>query len=191
MKSKWLLVLVLGGIILRVAGLNNFIFNDEVVWATHAQNHSSFGFSYQSGPYAWNHMPLAPFFFRLATLVFGVSTWSIRLAPLLFGLLSIFLTYKLAEKIYDKRAAVFSALLLLFSFWHILASLQSDMDGSILPAFFLLSAYALLRLEETGSMKWKLLTAVLMGLTLLVKVPGLLLFPIFGIYYFYKKKDIA
>ena len=40
-------------------------------------------------------------------------------------------------------------------------------------------------------MKWKLLTAVLMGLTLLVKVPGLLLFPIFGIYYFYKKKDIA
>ena len=62
--------------------------------------------------------PFFPFVEGLFHLVFGMNTWSSRLALLFFGLVGIASWFALVRRIFDYATAFFSTLLIIFCFLY-------------------------------------------------------------------------
>ena len=86
------------------------------------------------------HPPLMQMIFVASNFILGDQ--NMRLLPLFFSVASIVLLYIVVSRRIGERAALWSALLFAFCFYNILGSLSPDVDGAILPFFFLLSVYA-------------------------------------------------
>src|SRR3989344_6852273 len=101
------------------------------------------------------HPPLMQMIFVASNFILGDQ--NMRLLPLFFSVASIVLLYIVVSRRIGERAALWSALLFAFCFYIILGSLSPDVDGAILPFFFLFSVYAYdrLMLTEKSSVKWK------------------------------------
>lgn len=120
------------------------------------------------------HPPLTEFIYTR----FGpqVGDDNFRLIPLAFGFLNLFLIFYLAKTIFDKRTALWTAFLFAVSFYSVLASLMVDVDGAVMPFFFLLMAIGYFKLKSLNfeirkkNLKW--LALLLFGATggFLVKV---------------------
>jgi hypothetical protein len=95
------------------------------------------------------HPPLLALLLRLDAVLFGGD--SMRVLPLLFGLGSAVLLYLVVRRRAGETAARWSLALYTVSFYSIWASLMVDVDGAILPFFFLLSLYAYDRFTEAPS----------------------------------------
>ncbi len=54
--------------------------------------------------------------------IFGLNEWGVRLPAALFGVLTVYLTYLLATRLYSRRVGLFSAFLLAVSPWHLMLS---------------------------------------------------------------------
>lgn len=54
--------------------------------------------------------------------LFGLNAWGVRLPAALFGVLTVYLTYALASRIYSRRVGLLAALLLAVSPWHLMLS---------------------------------------------------------------------
>src|SRR3989344_4051295 len=71
--------------------------------------------------------------------------------PLMFGTLSAWLLYAVVRRRAGVVAALYATGLYAVSAYGVLASLMLDMDGTILPAFFLASVYAYDRFRDATS----------------------------------------
>ena len=78
-------------------------------------------------------------FFVSGYFVFGEDYF--RIFPLLFSIASAILLYVVVRRRTDKRTALWSLFLFTICFYNILGSLMPDVDGAILPFFFLLCVY--------------------------------------------------
>lgn len=127
------------------------------------------------------HPPLMELIYQRSGDVFGAD--SLRLMPLVFGVLSAWFLYAVVHRRAGWSAALWSTALYAVSMYGVLASLMLDMDGTILPAFFLAAVYAYDRyMDRDASHKawWlgALFVAIVLGfMTKLsfVLVPGALL----------------
>ncbi len=93
--------------------------------------------------------PLTPFLYGIVIKLFGVD-W-MRLLPAFFGLLNIGLVYKLGGRWAAGLYAVCS--------YALIASLQIDIDGAVLPFFVLASVYCYTRFRA-GDRHWLWLLAL-------------------------------
>lgn len=91
-----------------------------------------------SGPY-WTHPPLFQIVFRAGNTLVGQDHF--RVLPLLFSIGSFVLLYFIVRKRSGTRAALFSVFFFSICFYNVLGSLMPDVDGAIIPFFFLLSVY--------------------------------------------------
>ncbi|HUQ30349.1 MAG TPA: glycosyltransferase family 39 protein [Candidatus Paceibacterota bacterium] len=91
-----------------------------------------------SGAY-WAHPPLFQVLFRAGSAITGPDAF--RLLPLLFSLGCFALLYLVVKARAGTRAALFSLLFFALCFYNVLGSLMPDVDGAIIPFFFLLSVY--------------------------------------------------
>ena len=113
------------------------------------------------------HPPLMQMIFVADNFIFGGD--NMRVVPFLFSIASAVLLYFVVRNRIDKRAAAWSVGLFSISFYNILGSLSPDVDGAILPFFFLLAVYAYDRSmsAEGSSARWKwislLITSLLVG----------------------------
>ncbi len=131
MKTKFFLTLLFVFFLLRVFAVPQIYHQDEYKWAVLAS--PSAGFNLAS-----EHPPLVILLYRAAGVLFGFD--HLRLLPLLFAVLSLFLAYRLAERLYGVRVARFVAAILSLSVYYIIAGVQIDIDGALLP-FFTLAAF--------------------------------------------------
>lgn len=86
-----------------------------------------------------------PFFYYLTHFyqLFGLnSEWFLRLLPVSFGVLTIYVLYKFTKKLFDKKTALFSSLLLTISSYHIYYSQEYRMYG-LFTLLVILSWYLL------------------------------------------------
>ena len=85
----------------------------------------------------------------LSSLVFGLSEFSIRFPSALFGILSILFTFFIAEKLFNKKTAFLSSLILLtcLQFIYVHSTKTGEFDSAIV-FFFLLSIYSVIHIEE-------------------------------------------
>ena len=125
--KKILFFFILIAILISVLGLNIPFFSDEVQLNTVVHNFD----------YDYNHPPLGHSILRLMTIVLGKSIIVMRLYPLIFNILTMFIIYLICKKIYNKKAAFFSFFLMTFLFYPILFSLQLMSDSLMMFLFSL------------------------------------------------------
>lgn len=100
------------------------------------------------------HPPLMQIFFRAGYSLFGTEHF--RIFPFLFSLLSIPFLFVVIKKRAGERKGLWGIFLFSLCFYSVLGSLMTDVDGSVLPLFFLLSVFAYDRWgESSGSSKRK------------------------------------
>ena len=112
------------------------------------------------------HPPLMQMMFVVGYKIFGADNF--RFIPLIFSLAGAALLFLVLKNRAGKGVAFWSLGIFLILFYNVLGSLVPDVDGSILPFFFLLSIYFYDKWNAaSGKIKWKwfalLATALLIG----------------------------
>jgi 4-amino-4-deoxy-L-arabinose transferase-like glycosyltransferase len=111
------------------------------------------------------HPPLTEFIYTRFGPLVGDDNF--RLIPLIFSIFNFLLIFYLVKIIFDKKTALWTAFLFAISFYSVLASLMVDVDGAVMPFFFLLMAVGYFKLKsfnfEIKEGKWKWLVPLLAG----------------------------
>lgn len=95
----------------------------------------------------------------------GNTTFSLRLTAAFVGLLTVATTYWLGRELkLSQSTAIFAAMLLTISFWHVLFS-RLGFRAIVQPLLQALTVVALLRGLKTKEQKWWLLSGFFLGLT--------------------------
>jgi len=126
---------------LHLFGLHIPYHQDEYKWPMYANPAIS-------APGAVVHPPLAELVYRELGPRVGYDNF--RIIPFAFGLINLFLIFYLAKIIFDKKSAFWTAFLFTASFYSLLASLMVDVDGAVMPMFFLIMAIGYYKLRETN-----------------------------------------
>ena len=139
-----------------------------------------FGQVYHQDEYRWvemvlkihdnpvDHPPMAPFLYGIVVRLFGDA--SLRLVPALMGLANMVLVYLVSVRLSARRrVGILAAFLFASCSYSLIASLQIDIDGAVLPFFVLASVYCYLRAQE-GNRLWLLVLAVALAGGFLTKL---------------------
>jgi len=178
----FLIALAAAFLLIRLFGLHFSYFQDEYKWPLIAQA----GFAAYVP-----HPPLTQLIFVATGRIFGEANF--RLTPLIFGFLNLFLIYWLVKNRFGQKAAFWSSLFFVISFYSVLASLMVDTDGQILPFFFILSLvfYYKWRQSSAADFGWLWLGLVICAAVLgfLVKLSFALAIGAIALDFLYEKKD--
>ncbi len=99
------------------------------------------------------HPPLTQLSYSVAEKAVGVD--NLRILPLIFSSLSLFLLAYIVRHYVGNKAALFAVFLYSISFYSVLASHMIDTDGALLPFFFLLSLVCYERWRQAeGERRW-------------------------------------
>jgi uncharacterized membrane protein len=98
------------------------------------------------------HPPLFYYITHYYQLIGISSEWFLRLLPVIFGVATIYFSYKIAIKIFNKKSALFSAFLLAVSSYHIYYSQEYRMYS----LFALLTVMSWYFLYEKKTTSWML-----------------------------------
>ncbi len=154
---------------LRAYGISLPYHQDE--WKNVSASSSIFG----AGSF-FAHPPLMQMIFVAGNFI--LSDKHMRILPLLFSVSSAILLYFVACNRLGKRAALLSVAFFSICFYNILGSLSPDVDGAILPFFFLLAVYAYDKLMLTEKLsvrlKWFLILIVALLIGFLIKLSFIL-----------------
>jgi len=124
------------------------------------------------------HPPFMQMFFVLDYRLFGIDYF--RVLPLLFSIGAAILLYFVMKRRAGQAAALWSVALFTVCFYNILGALQPDVDGAILPFFFLLAVFAYDRLPRK---KWFAIFILALLAGFLVKLSFILIVGVFIIDY--------
>ncbi len=117
-----------------------------------------------TGNFVANHPPGTPVLVRLWMELGMTSTeWRTRLLPVMLGLSGIFAAWLLARRLFSPRVALYTALLLAISPYHVHHS-QELKDYILLPFTGTLMIYAFFEAIETNARRWWAAYAVLAAL---------------------------
>lgn len=148
-NNKWFWIIFAVFIFTRFLGLDQIYHQDEYRWASIANP----AFGDLSSP----HPPLPENLYKLAGRVFGFDY--LRIVPFVFSFLNLVLIYLASLKTTkSKKIALIAAGLFTVNVYSLIANLQIDIDGTILPFFILFSYYVYLHILD-GRNKKKWLTA--------------------------------
>ena len=146
----FLVAILLVAFLVRIAGINTILFFEEAEWGMFAQDHTftnlGLTFNLKDGPVLWPHNPLVPVLFKAATIYSttpAAMTSAMRMVPVIFGMATIILMYFMARRFYSQKAALITAGLMAIGYWHLLASLDVDIEGAVLTFYFMLMTYAI------------------------------------------------
>jgi len=180
--DRILILILLLAFSIRVFGLGAAPFFDEAVWRFPVEE--MLKGSLQSYIYYIPHPPLSVLLFSVFAFFGGVSINVLRSMPLFIGLITIIVSYYFAKSLYNRRAAVISALIMAVIFYPVWMSLWIDSDGSVLTLFLIASLFSFHKLEKTSDKRWLLAAGVFFGLALLSKYVAVLLIPVLLLYDF-------
>lgn len=93
----------------------------------------------------------------------GLSEFSVRLPSALFGILAVFLIFKITEKLFNKEIALFSSLSLAIMPWHIHFS-RGAWEGNVYVTLLLAGIYFFIKSKDRSV--YLMLSAVSFGLSL-------------------------
>jgi len=149
-KFKILFIIILALFVTtRFLGLDFIYHQDEYRWASIANPF----FGELGGP----HPPLTEYLYKFIGKFFGFDY--LRIVPLFFSFLNLILIFLISLKLSgNKKVALTAAGLFTISIYGLIANLQIDIDGAVLPFFILLSYYSYLKIFEVPrSRKWFLI----------------------------------
>ncbi len=114
--------------------------------------------------------------------LFGLNEFVIRLTSALFGVLTVIFTYLLTRELFNKRVALWAALFLSISPWHLQFS-RIALEPISLPCFFTISVYFLVKgLKSSRYLFWG---SLFLALCCYTYPPARLFVPLFFIGFFW------
>jgi len=183
MNKKLIILFLIIAFLIRLIAINQAVYDDESDYIVTTQIDTFYGLNN-----VVFHPPLVTWI-NFIPAFFGISIWLFRLVPIIFGLLTIFFAYLIAKKVYNEKAALFSAGIMALSFYHILASTQIGDEGAILAFLYTFGFYSYLTYED-GKKLFYWLTGIAAGLALLAKDSSLMFLGILTLYIFTKEKKM-
>jgi 4-amino-4-deoxy-L-arabinose transferase-like glycosyltransferase len=112
--------------------------------------------------------PLTYWSIALSVFIFGVNEFAIRLPIILMALGSSFLTYKIAQILFNKKVALFSFFAMALSFQFIMNSRYASPEIPLL-FFFTLTLYLFLKGYKENRLLYIFFSYISFGLTVLTK----------------------
>jgi mannosyltransferase len=162
------------GLALRMAGISHDLWIDEIATLT-AVRATTLGDLLGSYGGANQHT-LNSVLAWVGIRAFGESEWAVRLSAVLFGAATVPVFYWVARLArFTRRWALFGTTLLAISSHHVWFSVNARGYAGYL-LFSLLSAGALVRVLETGALRWVVLFVVVSGLNFLALLPSVFIF---------------
>jgi len=185
-KRHYLLIIILCiGIVVRSYGLGNIppgLNQDEISGAYDAFALLHYGidrngYQFPAMFVAWGSgMHVLTYYLSIPFIYFfGLNAFSIRMVPLLFSILSLFLFFLLVRKISNSKTALISVFLLAISPWHIMSA-RWNHESSLFPIFFLVPFYFL---TTASQKKHYLIASIFFALTLYTYGPAFFVVPVF------------
>ncbi len=204
---RLLFFILLGALLIRLLGSNLVVYTDEAHYTNiDAYFNSRYFLTYGPAPMVASlsvpyfaslgffpaiphHPPLSMLLFLISNIFFD-GAFAFRIVPIIFGVLSIFMIYILAEFVYNRRVAFMAGILASVSFYHVLASIQIDQHGATHFFFFLVAIYGYLRWEQGRNITWFILGGVGAGLASLNVYSALFLFVTLALYTLIQNREI-
>lgn len=118
--------------------------------------------------------------------IFGLNEWSVRLPAVFWGVIGVIGLYLLLNQFFNRRVAIFGALILDFSPWHIHYS-RASFEVTMLLAFLIFATYFFIL--STRRNVFLIISAVLFGLTLYIYSTAILFTPLLLILLLVVHKD--
>lgn len=132
--------------------------------------HNFFFASFDPGGFiAMDKPPLAMWLQVISTKIVGFNGFGLVLPLILAGVASVAVLYHLVRRPFGTLAGWLAALFLALTPVTVVASRATTMDG-LLALVVLLSAWAVTKAVEAGSLRWLLLGSVLLGLGFNIKM---------------------
>ena len=144
-KTIFILCLAIFIFSLRLANIGEAIYDDEANFAYSLTVMDEYGFNSDFPSPQFFHLLYKPLVF-----FFGLETWVFRIVPWIFGIFNTILIYFLAKRNFGVAAARWSTVLMLISFYPTLASLQFDVEGSMVTFFILLLFFSYLEYRRSA-----------------------------------------
>lgn len=143
-KQFWALLIILAfGLILRIYDLGT-----ESLWYDEIE---SIDQATRDLPVLFSNFHVSPLYFLLLKYwmgIFGISEFALRFLSVIFGMGSIFLIYKIAKILFNKKVGLFSSLILAASPFHLFYS-QEIRHYSLFLFLALLSMLFFLKIIKT------------------------------------------
>ncbi len=139
----WLILIL--AIILRLINTNQSLWLDEGAQVLMSQKSLNYILFERSGDF---HPPLSYIFFHYWLMISHSDAW-LRILPIIFGVATIFIIYKICQNLFSERIALISSLFLSIAPYHIYYSQEIRMYS--MAAFFAsLSMYFLVTNKQVG-----------------------------------------
>jgi 4-amino-4-deoxy-L-arabinose transferase-like glycosyltransferase len=203
-KALIILVLILAaGAFLRLYHYDVAdVINDEVFYGYRSIGLvDSLNSPFQPTPYEWyqeipawaklsfhDHPPLGFWIQHVFFRRMGDTLLAMRLPFMLAGIFSIVLIYLISRELFQKQEiALTAAALMSVSAYPLFVSRIGLQEGLVI-FFMLLAVWLFLKtLRDTQFFYW---TAIAVGLAMLMKYTAVVLLPVFGIFLFWKRRDL-
>lgn len=119
----------------------------------------------------------------IAFALFGIYDIVARIVPVIFGTLSVLVTYLVGKELFDRKVGIISCLILALLPFHIIFSRQVLVDVP-LSFFLILFIYFIAKYRMTGDNMFCFWAGVSSGLCVMSKEVGVITIPIFIVYTF-------
>ncbi len=146
--------------------------------------HNFFFVSFDPGGFVTvDKPPLALWIQTASAKIFGFSGFSLLLPQALAGIISVYVLYRLVRRAFGPTAGLLAALALAITPITVAMNRDNNMD-TLLVLTLLLATWCIIKASESGSLRWLLLSAVLVGLGFNMKtLEAYLIVPAFGLLY--------
>lgn len=178
-NAKKLAIVLLLALFLRLVNLNQSLWLDEAIGAIAARDYS-YSEIITSFITFDNHPPLYYLLLKFWSSIFGYSEIALRGPSVIFGVLTVFILYRLNK---------FGSLLLATSQIHVYYSQEARMYA--MAAFFATAAllYFTKALKTNKNLDWNIFSFALVAMMLTDYMPVFFL-PVFPIYVYFKKRKV-
>lgn len=183
-----IVLILLAALFLRLINLNQSFWLDEAINVNNVANLSfkSLIFDYSLGDF---HPPLYHLILKSWVLVFPVTEISTRIPSVILGVLTVFITYLISRKLFEKGTALIAAILIATSPLHIYYSQEARMY--MLAAFLVsMSVYFFISLLKRDSIFNWIGFVLSTALTLYADYIPYLLLPTYIVYLALFRKSI-
>ena len=184
-----LIVLIIIGFILRFYKLNiQSLWIDEGFSINAAVQTLKYGYPLLESGFVYSGSLLNTYFIAFFIKLFKDLIFASRLVSVIFGILSIIITFYFGKEIYNKKIGLIAALFVTFSSIEIAWSRQARMYAQF-QFFYLLSLYLFYKFINNKSLKYFILALILTISTILSNILGFSLILIYFVYFILNFKD--
>lgn len=192
-KNKYiyvfLILLIVYGFFLRIYDLNTqSLWIDEGFSINAASQTLRYGYPLLESGYVYSGSLLHTYFSAFSIKIFGDVIFASRLISVIFGILSIIVTFYLGKEIYNRKIGLIAALFVTFSSIEIAWSRQARMYTQ-LQFFLLLSLYLFYKFNITKKRKYFYFTLISTLAAILSHGLGFSLILIYLFYFILDYKD--